>query len=123
MFIKKMIPIFILFVFINSLCFVGRELDLAIGVNYYFILTVNTMLLFMAVVSHYRIKNMDKNNANAMVRSVMLGTLLKLGVFSIAALVYAKTQNTKVGIPTLLISMGLYLLYTWFEIKWSTKTN
>lgn len=123
MLIKKMIPIFILFVFINSLCFIGMELDLAIGVNYNFILVVNTMLLFMAIVSYYRIKNMDKNNANAMVRSVMMGTLLKMGVFAIAALVYAKTQNTKVSIPTLLIAMGLYLLYTWFEIKWSTKTN
>jgi hypothetical protein len=88
------------------------ELDLAIGVNYNFILVVNTMLLFMAIVSYYRIKNMDKNNANAMVRSVMMGTLLKMGVFAIAALVYAKTQNTKVSIPTLLIAMGLYLLYT-----------
>ena len=123
MLIKKMIPIFILFVFINSLCFIGMELDLAIGVNYSFVLVVNTMLLFMAIVSYYRIKNMDKNNANAMVRSVMMGTLLKMGVFAIAALVYAKTQNTKVSIPTLLIAMGLYLLYTWFEIKWSTKTN
>ena len=123
MLIKKMIPIFILFVFINSLCFIGMELDLAIGVNYNFILVVNTMLLFMAIVSYYRIKNMDKNNANAMVRSVMMGTLLKMGVFAIAALVYAKTQNTKVSIPTLLIAMGLYLLYTWFEIKWATKTN
>lgn len=123
MLIKKMIPIFILFVFINSFCFLGMELNLEMGVNYYFILVVNTMLLFMAIVSFYRIKNMDKHNANAMVRSVMLGTLFKMGVFAIAALVYAKTQNTKVSIPTLLIAMGLYLIYTWFEIKWATQKH
>lgn len=123
MVIKKMIPIFILFVLINTICFLGMELDLVIGVNYYFILVVNTMLLFLAIVSYYRIKNLDNNNANAMVRSVMLGTLLKMGVFAVSALVYAKTQNTKVSIPTLLIAMGLYLLYTWFEIKWATKKN
>jgi hypothetical protein len=123
MVIKKMIPIFILFVLINTICFLGMELDLVIGVNYYFILVVNTMLLFLAIVSYYRIKNLDNNNTNAMVRSVMLGTLLKMGVFAVSALVYAKTQNTKVSIPTLLIAMGLYLLYTWFEIKWATKKN
>jgi heme/copper-type cytochrome/quinol oxidase subunit 3 len=123
MMIKRMIPIFILFVFINSLCFLGKELEVSVGVNYNFILVVNTMLLFMSILNHYRINKMDKNNANAMVRSVMLGTLLKMGFFAIAALVYAKTQTTKVGIPTLLISMGLYLFYTWLEIKWATQPN
>ncbi|MGI9138822.1 MAG: hypothetical protein ACR2IM_07265 [Sediminibacterium sp.] len=101
----------------------GKELEVSVGVNYNFILVVNTMLLFMSILNHYRINKMDKNNANAMVRSVMLGTLLKMGFFAIAALVYAKTQTTKVGIPTLLISMGLYLFYTWLEIKWATQPN
>jgi len=53
----------------------------------------------------------------------MLGTLLKLGVFAIAALIYAKTQETKVGIPTLSVCMGIYLLYSWLEIRWATKKN
>lgn len=123
MLIKKMIPIFILFVFVNALCYIGMELDFVMDVNYYFILVVNTMLLFMAILSYFRIRGMDKHNANAMVRSVMLGTLLKMGVFAIAALVYAKTQSTKVSMPTLLISMVLYLFYTWFEIKWTTQKH
>ncbi len=123
MHIKKMIPIFILFVSINLIFFIGMELDLAYDVNYNFILVVNTMLFFIAIVSYFRIKNIDTNNANAMVRSVMLGTLFKMGVFAIAALVYAKTQNSKVGISTLLIAMGIYLLYTWFEIKWAIKKH
>ena len=123
MLIKKMIPIFILFVFVNVLCYIGMELDFVMDVNYYFILVVNTMLLFMAILSYFRIRGMDKHNANAMVRSVMLGTLLKMGLFAIAALVYAKTQSTKVSMPTLLISMVLYLFYTWFEIKWTTQKH
>lgn len=123
MLIKKMIPIFTLFVFLNTLCFLGMELDVQMGVNFYFILVFNTMLLFMAIVSFYRIKNMDKHNPNAMVRSVMMGTLFKMGVFAIAALVYAKTQHHKVSIATLLLSMGIYLIYTWVEIKWATQQH
>jgi hypothetical protein len=46
-----------------------------------------------------------------------------MGVFAIAALVYAKTQQAKVGIPTLLVCMGIYLLYAWLEIRWVTKKN
>ena len=81
------------------------------------------MLILMAFLSYIRILKMDVNNPNAMIRSVMLGTLMKLGVFAIAALIYAKTQQTKVGISTLLVCMGIYLLYSWLEIRWATKRN
>ena len=81
------------------------------------------MLFFMAIYGYVRFLKMDKNNPNAMIRSVMLGTLMKMGVFAIAALIYAKTQQTKVGIPTLLVCMGIYLLYAWLEIRWVTKKN
>ena len=121
MFIQKMTPIFILFVLVNAFALVGMENHYATGMNLYFIMVVNTMLLFMAVLSYYRIQKMDATNANAMVRSVMLGTLLKMGVFAVAALLYATQKKAPVGIPTLLVSMGLYLLYTWFEIQWATK--
>ena len=121
MFIKKMTPILGLFALVNTLCFLFMESMPYF--NYYFIIVVNTMLIFMAFLSYIRILKMDLNNPNAMVRSVMMGTLLKMGVFAIAALVYAKTQQAKVGIPTLLVCMGIYLLYAWLEIRWVTKKN
>ena len=121
MFIKKIIPILSLFALINTMCLLFMENVLYF--NYYFIVVVNTMLFFMAIYGYVRFLKMDKNNPNAMIRSVMLGTLLKLGVFAIAALIYAKTQETKVGIPTLSVCMGIYLLYSWLEIRWATKKN
>lgn len=119
MFIKKMIPILSLFALINMMCLLFMENVLYF--NYYFIVVVNTMLFLMAIYGYVRFLKMDMNNPNAMIRSVMLGTLLKLGVFAIAALIYAKTQKTKVGIPTLSVCMGIYLLYSWLEIRWATK--
>lgn len=116
-----MTPILALFAFINCLCFLVMEH--MPNFNYYFIIVVNTMLIFMAFLSYIRILKMDMNNPNAMIRSVMIGTLMKLGVFAIAALIYAKTQPTKVGIPTLSVCMGIYLLYSWLEIRWATKKN
>ena len=121
MFIKKMTPILGLFALVNTLCFLFMES--MPHFNYYFIIVVNTMLIFTAFLSYIRILKMDKNNPNAMIRSVMLGTLLKMGVFAIAALIYAKTQQVKVGIPTLLVCMGIYLLYAWLEIRLATKKN
>ncbi len=116
-----MTPILALFAFINCLCFLVMEQ--MPNFNYYFIIVVNTMLILMAFLSYIRVLKMDMNNPNAMIRSVMMGTLMKLGVFAIAALIYAKTQQTKVGIPTLLVCMGIYLLYSWLEIRWATKKN
>ena len=121
MFIKKMTPIFILFVVVNALSFIGMENHYPIGMNLYFIIVVNTMLLFMAILSYYRIQKMDATNANAMVRSVMLGTLLKMGVFAVAALVYATQKKAPIGTNNLFIAMGLYLVYTWIEIGWTKR--
>ena len=75
------------------------------------------MLLFMYFFNMIRISKLDKANPNAMVRSVMVGTLLKMVVFIGMALVYTTQVKQPVGMATLLASMGIYLLYTWLEIK------
>ena len=49
----------------------------------------------------------------------MVGTLLKMVIFASAALIYARQNNVPVGMPTLLTSMILYLIYTWLEIRWT----
>jgi hypothetical protein len=121
MFSKKLLTILLLFVIVNVTAFIGMFGNFKIGLNYYFVIVVNTMLLIMSLLNYYRIQKMDPTNANAMVRSVMLGTLLKMGVFAVAALIYAAQKKGPVGIPTLLVSMGIYLTYTWLEIKWATK--
>ena len=121
MFSKKILTILLLFVIVNIIAFIGMFGNYEIGLNYYFVIVVNTMLLIMSLVNYYRVQKMDPTNANAMVRSVMLGTLLKMGVFAVAALIYALQKKGPVGIPTLLVSMGIYLFYTWLEIQWATK--
>ena len=47
----------------------------------------------------------------------MIGTLLKMVVFVTVAMFYTIQVKVPVGMPTLLGSMGLYLFYTWIEIK------
>jgi hypothetical protein len=60
-------------------------------------MTVNGMLLFMSIVNYLRFIKSDTNHPNAMVRSVMMGTLLKLLVFAGSALVYATQVKTPGG--------------------------
>ena len=73
----------------------------------------------MSIFNFIRLKKMDATNPHAMVRSVMVGTLLKMVIFAGAALAYATKIKAPVGMPTLLVSMALYLIYTWLEIRWT----
>ena len=121
MFTKKLLPVFSVFVLTNLIVFILKNYLPIAQLNSDFILVVNALLFGMSLFNHYRLSNNINNNPNAMVRSVMLGTLLKMIVFAGAALVYATQKKGPVGILTLIISMVLYLIYTFLEIQWTLK--
>ena len=117
MFLKQNLSAFLLFIIVLV---AGQTIlfnDFYVPVKINFILTVNMMLFAMAYLNYIRLQRVDKTNPNALIRSVILGTLFKLIVFAGAALTYVKQAKEPVGYPTLLASMALYLAFTWLEIK------
>ena len=117
---KQIIPILFIFVLINALSLFGNAyFSEPTFLKFKFVMVVNLMLFGMSIFNFMRLKKMDDTNPHAMVRSVMVGTLLKMLIFAGAALAYATQTKTPVGMSTLLVSMGLYLVYTWLEIKWT----
>lgn len=121
MFSNKLISVIVLFVFTNTIVLFTKHFGSLLEIKFNFILVVNAMLFGMSFFNHYRLTQLSTTNAHAMVRSVMLGTLLKMIVFAGSALVYAMQKNGPVGVMTLLICMGLYLIYTFLEIQWVIK--
>ncbi len=120
---KQLAPILFLFVFANTvLIFTYSYYGVSTSFNLKFIMVLNLMLFSMSIYNYIRLRKMDASKPSAMVRSVMVGTLLKMMIFAGAALAYATQKKAPVGYPTLLSSMGLYLIYTWIEISW-TKIN
>ena len=117
MFLKKNLTAFLLFmiVLVAGLTIVFNGITVPIKIN--FVLTVNMMLFAMVYLNYLRLNKVDPTNPNALIRSIILGTLFKLIVFAGEALTYVKQAKEPVGYPTLLTSMALYLAYTWFEIK------
>jgi len=117
MFLKQNLTAFLLFIIVlvagQTILFNGFYVPFKIN----FILAVNMMLFAMVYLNYIRLQRVDKTNPNALIRSVMLGTLFKLIIFAGAALTYAKQAKEPVGYPTLLASMALYMAYTWLEIK------
>jgi hypothetical protein len=117
---KQIAPILFLFVLINTLLLFGNAYFTEPNfIKFKFIMVVNLMLFSLSIFNYIRLKKMDDKNPHAMIRSVMVGTLLKMLIFAGAALAYATQTKTPVGMATLLISMALYLIYTWLEIRWT----
>lgn len=118
---KKFLPVAALFMLLNAIGLYGMYFLSIEGIKISFILVVNAMLFVLSFFSFWRVRNMDLTKPNQMVQSVMMGTLIKMMIFAIAALIYSRQNLGPVGLITLFISMGIYLLYTFLEIQWTLK--
>ena len=116
---KKFRPMLALFFAVIALSLLTQKVSIPFTINNNFVLVVNLILFTMALFNFKRISHLDLNNPNAMVRSVMTGTMLKFIVFGGGALWYATQKKAPIGTNNLFIAMGLYLLYTWIEIGWT----
>jgi hypothetical protein len=117
MYNNKTRSVLLVFVAVNLFGFLAQKGYLPTTLKINFLLVVNALLLLMYFFNKIRLSKLDKTNPNAMIRSVMIGTLLKMVVFVSMAMVYTLQVKVPVGMTTLLSSMGLYLVYTWLEIK------
>lgn len=118
---KKFLPVTALFVLMNTIGLYCIYFFPIKGIKLSFILVVNLMLFILALFNFWRIRKMDLSKPNQMVQSVMMGTLVKMMIFAIAALIYSRQNLGPVGLITLFISMGIYLMYTVLEIQWTLK--
>jgi hypothetical protein len=118
---KKFLPVTALFVLMNTIGLYCIYFFPIKGIKLTFILVVNLMLFILALFNFWRIRKMDLSKPNQMVQSVMMGTLVKMMIFAIAALIYSRQNLGPVGLITLFISMGIYLMYTFLEIQWTLK--
>jgi hypothetical protein len=116
---KKFLPAFALFFTVLTLALILQQMNVLVSINIDFIRIVNGILFLIALINYKRLSQVDLSKPNVMVRSVMMGTMLKFIVFGGAALWYATQKKAPIGIYNLLIAMGLYLSYTWIEIGWT----
>jgi uncharacterized membrane protein YidH (DUF202 family) len=116
---KKFRPIFALFFAALAIAVLLQKIPFLDRVNGNFIIVVNGILFILALINYLRLNKLDRNNPNAMVRSMMSGTMIKFIVFGGAALWYAMQKKAPIGTYNLLVAMGLYLWYSWIEIGWT----
>ena len=87
------------------------------------VLICANLLLFVVsmLILYLQMKNLTDPNPNAMVRGVIGGTFVKLFVLAAAVIIYLIAAGARKSVNAVLGAMGLYIIYTWLEVKISLR--
>lgn len=88
------------------------------------VVIANLFLFIVSLVNiYFQWKNINNPNPNAVIRGVMAATFLKLFVLGAAAIIYLLAAGEKRSVNAVFVGMGLYIFYTWLEVKISLRLN
>ncbi len=120
---KLYLPVVILFVLISVLIIVFKDKLQAHNLNYIPLLVANGITALLSLISlSMHISAIKNNNAKAFVRSVMLGSFMKLMVIGFSALIYLFIVKSQ-GKYTVLGVMVFYFIYTFVEVRMAMRLN
>lgn len=121
---KLFVPLIILFVLVNAISILLNPLFINHQIDNLVVIGANTLLFFISVISlSMQLKSVNNSNPHAMVRGVMGSVVLKLFVLGTAAFLYLYASGESKSVNALFISMALYLIYTWLEVRLVLRLN
>lgn len=121
---KALLPIFFLFVMINSMAIVFRNRLTRAGFDIDVLLLGNFFLCALTSFSFYMLyKGMKASTTAGFLRSVYGSFIIKLILVAIAVFGYAFMFKENINKPALFSCMFLYLVYTFFETRGLLKLS
>jgi len=115
--VKKFIPVIGLFLLINLIIFIFFNSLKEYGFNVSFLIVANIVLFLLTFFGFYiQTRGVRSTNINAFIRGVYSSLLLKMFVIVGAILVYIVAMGGEVNKPSILTSLGIYLVYTFTEV-------
>lgn len=115
--VKKFIPVIGLFLLINLIIFIFFNSLKEYGFNVSFLIVANIVLFLLTFFGFYiQTRGVRSTNINAFIRGVYSSLLLKMFVIVGAILVYIVAMGGEVNKPSILTSLGIYLVYTFMEV-------
>ncbi|HWB28356.1 MAG TPA: hypothetical protein VG738_22945 [Chitinophagaceae bacterium] len=121
---KIMLRFFIVFFLVDVAAFAFAGWLDANKINHYVVIGANTLLLILAAISMMlQAKAAENPNPNVFVRSIMGGTFLKLMVIIVALVIYLYAAGPNRSIYAVFAGMGLYMVYTFVEVKGLLQLN
>lgn len=120
---KAILPIILLFLFVNIFLLLAKNLLTKYGLDREVLIVANIICVVINALAFFiQRKSLQNKNPSAFVRAVMGGILLKMMVCIIAVFIYVSTIKT-VNKLSILIAMGLYIVYMAIEIAAILKLN
>lgn len=121
---KIFVPLVLVFVIVNLLALLFGTILHAWKIDAYVVVGANLLLFLISVYNALQhLKAMAQTNPHAMVRGVMGSTVLKLFVLGTAAFIYLYNAGESKNINGLFFSMGLYIVYTWLDVRIALNGN
>jgi hypothetical protein len=121
---KIFLPLVLVFVVVNLLALLLGSVFKTWNVDPLVVAGANCLLFFISMYNAFQhLKAMAQTNPHKMVRGVMGSTVLKLFVLGTAAFIYLYNSGENRNVNGLFISMGLYILYTWLDVRIALKGN
>ena len=117
-------PLALFYIFSSALVTVfGHRLELY-KIDTAVVVIANLFLFVVSLLNiYFQWKNINNPNPNAVIRGVMAATFLKLFVLGAAAIIYLLAAGEKRSVNAVFVGMGLYIFYTWLEVKISLRLN
>jgi hypothetical protein len=121
---KELIPLILLFVLFNNFFLFGKHWLAKYSLDYLVLIIANSLFFVVSVIVYMMQKKAMRNsNPNVFVRSVMGGTMIKMGVCIVAILIYALAFKSSFSKMSVFAAMFLYLIYLFVEVRLATKLN
>ncbi len=117
-------PLIITFLIVNGMLIPFHEPLAAKGVDGDVVIAANFLLFAFSLLNiYFQSRNINNPNPNAVIRGVMAGMFLKLFGLAAAAMIYLLAAGSGRSVYAVFMSMGLYIIYTWLEVRISLRLN
>jgi hypothetical protein len=120
--LKPLRPLFLLFIVFTGLFVAGKNLLAKWSISQDVVIAGNLLMLIITLVSYFiLLRGLKSPNPHAFVRSVYGSFIIKFFVIAITAFIYIMISQKNVNKGGLIISMFIYLIYTFIEVSVLTK--
>jgi hypothetical protein len=111
-------PMILIFIFLNAFFLAGKDWLVKKNIDQD-VLIIGNLILFTVTLLTFLLtyRSLKAKNPNVFVRAMYGGFILKFFAVAIAAFVYIMVTKKNVNKPALFFCMGLYIVYTFFEVS------
>ncbi len=117
-------PIVIMFIILNGVLIALQHKLENKNIKIDVVLIANLLLFGVSMLNiWFQMKSLRNPNSAAVIRGLMASTFIKLFVLASTAMIYLVAAGQNRSVNSVFVAMGLYILYTWLEVRISLRLN